>query len=84
MHAKPSVSHEAFELPVQVEDAEVVLRPTVMVLRDESGSRQGSVVFLEDVTDSAAEAVESVTGVAMSRFGLTYGPRLRRHWLLGE
>ncbi len=48
--------NEAFELSVQVEDSDVVLRPTVMALRDEEGgARLGSVVFLEDVTDSAAE-----------------------------
>jgi uncharacterized protein (TIGR00730 family) len=36
------------------------------------------------VTDSPEEAVELVAGVAMRRFGLTYGPRLRRRWFLGE
>jgi hypothetical protein len=36
------------------------------------------------LTDSPAEAVEWVTSVAMRRFGLTYGPRLRRRWYLGE
>jgi uncharacterized protein (TIGR00730 family) len=36
------------------------------------------------VTDSAEEAVASITDIAMKRFGLTYGARLRRHWLLGE
>ena len=36
------------------------------------------------VTDSAAEAVDSITDVAMHRFGLTYGPRLKRRWLLWE
>jgi uncharacterized protein (TIGR00730 family) len=36
------------------------------------------------VTDSAAEAVNGITDTAMGRFGLTYGPRLRRRWLLGE
>lgn len=36
------------------------------------------------VTDSPAEAVEWVTGVAMRRFGLTYGPRARRRWYLWE
>jgi len=36
------------------------------------------------VTDSPAEAVEAITGVAMSQFGLTYGPRLRRRWYFGE
>jgi len=36
------------------------------------------------VTDSPEEAVQSVTKVAMSRFGLTYGPRLKRRWFLWE
>ena len=36
------------------------------------------------VTDSPAEAAEWVTEVAMRRFGLSYGPRARRRWYLGE
>lgn len=36
------------------------------------------------VTDSPEEAVRSVTEIAMSQFGLTYGPRMRKRWLLGE
>jgi uncharacterized protein (TIGR00730 family) len=36
------------------------------------------------VTDSAEEAVNSITDIAMARFGLTYGPRLKRRWFLGE
>jgi uncharacterized protein (TIGR00730 family) len=36
------------------------------------------------VTDSPADAVLSITEVAMHRFGLTYGPRLKRRWFLGE
>src|SRR5947208_2387639 len=36
------------------------------------------------VTDSAEEAVASITDIAMHRFGLTYGPRLKRRWFLGE
>jgi uncharacterized protein (TIGR00730 family) len=36
------------------------------------------------VTDSPEEAVNSVTDIAMTRFGLTYGPRAKRRWLLGE
>jgi uncharacterized protein (TIGR00730 family) len=36
------------------------------------------------VTDSAEQAVDSVRETAMRRFGLTYGPKLRRYWLLGE
>jgi uncharacterized protein (TIGR00730 family) len=36
------------------------------------------------VTDSAEEAVRSVTEIVMRRFGLTYGPGMRRLWWLGE
>lgn len=36
------------------------------------------------VTDSAEEAVDSIIDIAMHQFGLTYGPKLRRYWLLGE
>ncbi len=35
-------------------------------------------------TDSAEEAVALVRDRAMRQFGLTYGPQLRRSWLLGE
>ena len=36
------------------------------------------------VTDSPEEAIASITDVVKRRFGLTYGPRLKRRWLLGE
>jgi uncharacterized protein (TIGR00730 family) len=36
------------------------------------------------VTDSAEEAVNSITDIAMKRFGLTYGPRARRRWFFWE
>ena len=36
------------------------------------------------ITDSPEEAVRSVSEVAMRQFGLTYGPRARRHWYLWE
>jgi uncharacterized protein (TIGR00730 family) len=36
------------------------------------------------VTDSAEEAVRSVTAIALAQFGLTYGPRARRRWFLWE
>jgi uncharacterized protein (TIGR00730 family) len=39
---------------------------------------------LLQVTDSVEEAVDLIAGVAMRRFGLTYGPRARRRWYLGE
>lgn len=36
------------------------------------------------VTDSPKEAVEEITATAMQKFGLTYAPRLKRRWFLGE
>jgi uncharacterized protein (TIGR00730 family) len=36
------------------------------------------------VLDSPEEAVREIADIGMRRFGLTYGPRLRRRWLLGE
>ncbi|MCC6466639.1 MAG: TIGR00730 family Rossman fold protein [Planctomycetes bacterium] len=36
------------------------------------------------VTDSAEEAVSHVKDAAMSRFGLTTGPSIKRRWWLGE
>ncbi|HSL52025.1 MAG TPA: TIGR00730 family Rossman fold protein [Candidatus Deferrimicrobiaceae bacterium] len=36
------------------------------------------------VTDSAEEAVDLIAGVAMRRFGLSYGPQARRRWYLWE
>lgn len=36
------------------------------------------------VTDSPEEAVAGITDVAKRRFGLTYGPRIKRRWILGE
>lgn len=39
---------------------------------------------LIQLTDSPEEAVRLVTEVAMQQFGLTYGPRAKRRWYLGE
>jgi uncharacterized protein (TIGR00730 family) len=36
------------------------------------------------VTDSPEEAVKTITDIAMQHFGLTYGPRMKRRWLLWE
>ncbi len=36
------------------------------------------------LTDSVMDAVQSITEVGMRRFGLTYGPRMKRRWFLGE
>src|SRR5579885_2991625 len=36
------------------------------------------------VTDSAEEAVRLVRDAALTQFGLTYGPKLKRRWYMGE
>jgi uncharacterized protein (TIGR00730 family) len=36
------------------------------------------------ITDSPQEAVGSLTETAQTQFGLTYGPRAKRRWFLGE
>jgi len=36
------------------------------------------------ITDDPDRAVEAIREVAMNSFGLTYGPRARRRWWLGE
>jgi uncharacterized protein (TIGR00730 family) len=36
------------------------------------------------ITDSVQEAVGAITEVAKRRFGLTYGPRMKRRWFFGE
>lgn len=36
------------------------------------------------VIDSPEEAVDAITQIALQQFGLTYGPRAKRHWWLGE
>lgn len=36
------------------------------------------------ITDSPDEAVASVAEIARRRFGLTYGPRAKPRWYLGE
>ena len=36
------------------------------------------------VADSPEEIVKAVTDVALTRFGLTYGPRAKPRWYLGE
>jgi uncharacterized protein (TIGR00730 family) len=36
------------------------------------------------LTDNAEEAVNSVTDIALKQFGLSYGPKIKRRWWLGE
>jgi uncharacterized protein (TIGR00730 family) len=36
------------------------------------------------ISDSPEEVVDSITNIALRQFGLSYGPRMKRRWLLGE
>jgi uncharacterized protein (TIGR00730 family) len=36
------------------------------------------------VSDNPDEVVEAITNIGMKRFGLTYGPKLKRRWYFGE
>jgi len=36
------------------------------------------------ITDSPEEAIEHIRQIAMSKFGLTYGPKVKPRWFLGE
>jgi len=62
-------------------------KPFVDFLRD-TLLKEGTIdpadmdIFL--VTDSPDEAADHVRDFAMKAFGLTYGPRMRRRWFLGE
>ncbi|MFO1096430.1 MAG: TIGR00730 family Rossman fold protein [Planctomycetaceae bacterium] len=61
--------------------------PLIVFLRDrllDRGTIDRKDLDVLQVTDSPEEAVRSVTDVAMKQFGLTYGPRARRRWYLGE
>jgi uncharacterized protein (TIGR00730 family) len=62
-------------------------RPLVDFLRDRlipSGTIDTADSERILITDSAEEAVASVTEVGLRSFGLTYGPRIKRRWYLGE
>ena len=62
-------------------------KPLVEVLRQRlvpAGTIDAADIALITVTDSPAEAVALVRETAMRDFGLTYGPRARRRWYLGE
>lgn len=45
------------------------------------GAEDPDLIFL---TDSPEEAVKHVHGIVMGRFGLKYGPRVKRSWMLRE
>jgi len=50
--------------------------------------REGAIsatdVDIFQVTDSIEEAVAGIQAIGMHKFGLTYGPRVKRCWYLGE
>lgn len=89
---------EIFEVATLIQTGKVHEFPLVLVGRaywrpllefiESRLVREGTIDLLDlerfVVTDSPAEAVESVREVAMRRFGLTYGPRLKPRWYLGE
>jgi uncharacterized protein (TIGR00730 family) len=57
-------------------------------LLDDMLVREGTIdqndVRLFSITDSPADAVQMVREVALERFGLSYGPRMKRRWFLWE
>jgi len=62
-------------------------RPLLEFIRDTlvtAGTVDSADAARIDVTDSPAMAVKRVTATALEQFGLTYGPRLRPRWFLGE
>jgi uncharacterized protein (TIGR00730 family) len=62
-------------------------RPLIGFLRDRMlRDRTIDLVDIERlfITDSPQEAVQSLTDAAQTQFGLTYGPRAKRRWFLGE
>jgi len=77
----------------KIEDFPIVLvgtefwNPLLSVMRGTllgHGTIDESDLGLLYLTDSPDEAVAHIRGVALGRFGLTYGPRLRRRWFLWE
>ena len=62
-------------------------KPLMGFLRDRfvaQGTVDASDVDRLIVTDSATEAVSRIRDVGMREFGLTYGPKAKRRWFLGE
>jgi uncharacterized protein (TIGR00730 family) len=77
----------------KVQDFPVVLmgrefwEPLLTFMRDRLIARQTiDPIDLERivVSDNVDEVVNAITSIAMGKFGLSYGRRVRRRWLLGE
>jgi uncharacterized protein (TIGR00730 family) len=89
---------EIFETATLVQTGKIKEFPVVLVGRDfweplveflrarplAAGTISAADVERLVVTDSPVEVARSVTETAMGRFGLTYGPRARPRWYLGE
>ena len=89
---------EIFEAATLVQTGKIEHFPIVLMGADfwrplldfvrETFVRQGTVdaqdAELLYVTDSPEDAVRYIRETAMERFGLTYGPRVRRRWFLRE
>jgi uncharacterized protein (TIGR00730 family) len=89
---------EIFETATLVQTGKIKEFPIVLVVRDfweplidflktrplAAGTIADADLAHIIVTDSPAEVAGSVTEVAMGRFGLTYGPRAKPRWYLGE
>jgi uncharacterized protein (TIGR00730 family) len=89
---------EIFEIATLVQTGKVKEFPIVLVGRDfwepiieflRARPLAAGTIGKEDlkhlvVTDSPAEVARSVADTAMRRFGLTYGPRAKPRWYLGE
>jgi uncharacterized protein (TIGR00730 family) len=89
---------ELFETATLVQTRKIKQFPLVLVGRDfwqpmltfmrERLASEGTIDATDMdyfyVTDSPADAVRHVREVALARFGLTYGARLKRRWFLGE
>jgi hypothetical protein len=89
---------EIFETATLIQTAKIQEFPLVLMGRDfwrpllefmcgqliKAGTVDSIDVKRFIVTDSPEEAVASIAAIARRRFGLTYGPRLKRRWLLGE
>lgn len=66
---------------------ETFWRPVLDVLRNTLatvGTIDDADLNLLRLTDSPQEAVDHIRNVATERFGLTYGPKAKRRWLLRE
>jgi len=89
---------ELFETATLVQTGKIEHFPIVLIGRDywepllsfwrDTMLRAGTIdeddIAMFQVTDSVEEAVERIRDTAMKRFGLTYAPRAKPAWWLGE